>query len=94
MIRISEPPQRPEPSTSWHAGFLAMLPKIRRQASLAFCGLPKATREDLIDEVVVNALVRLFHSPLTRRSRDRTRRPGQLGVGLAALPVSGPRRPE
>ena len=57
MIRISEPPQRPEPSTAWHAGFLAMLPKIRQQASLAFRGLPEVTREDLIEEVVVNALV-------------------------------------
>ena len=57
MIRISEPPQRPEPSTAWHPGFLAMLPKIRQQASLAFRDLPKVTREDLIEEVVVNALV-------------------------------------
>jgi len=57
MIRISEPPQRPEPSTAWHDGFLAMLPEIRRRASLAFRNLPKVTREDLIEEVVVNALV-------------------------------------
>jgi len=57
MIRISKPAQRREASPSWHAGFLAMLPKIRRQASLAFRGLPEVTREDLIEEVVVNALV-------------------------------------
>ena len=54
MIRISKPAERPESSTAWHAGFLAMLPRIRRQASLAFRDLPKATREDLIEEVVVS----------------------------------------
>ena len=57
MIAPSKPVERPQADTAWHAGFLAMLPKIRRQASLTFRGLPEVTREDLIEEVVVNALV-------------------------------------
>jgi len=44
----------PEP---WHAKLLEMLPAIRRRASLAFWGFPRQTREDLIEEVVANAVV-------------------------------------
>ena len=57
MIAPSKPAECAQADTAWHAGFLAMLPKIRQQASLAFRGLPEVTREDLIEEVVVNALV-------------------------------------
>jgi hypothetical protein len=35
--------------------FLAMLPQIRRQASLAFRGLRAELREELIQEVIANA---------------------------------------
>jgi len=41
----------------WHADFLGMLPAVRRQASMAFRGLPAETREDLIAEVVAQVLV-------------------------------------
>ena len=35
--------------------FLTMLPQIRRQASIAFCGLGAETREELLQEVIANA---------------------------------------
>ena len=40
---------------STHDQFLAMLPQIRRQASLAFRGLGPELREERIQEMVANA---------------------------------------
>ena len=56
--------RRPEKSTAaWHAGFLSMLPVIRDYARGAFGHLKAELRQDLIQEVIANAMVayvRLF----------------------------------
>lgn len=49
--------------------FLEMLPLIQRQASLAFRGLRKVEREDLIAEVVANAYA-AFHRLIERGRVD------------------------
>ncbi len=54
--RVSNPP-------AWHAGFLAMLPTIHSYARGAFGHLNPEARQDMIQEVIANALVayvRLF----------------------------------
>jgi ADP-ribosylglycohydrolase len=40
---------------AWHAGFLAILPRIRRTARIAFCHLRSEAREDAVQEAVANA---------------------------------------
>lgn len=42
---------------TWHAAFLAMLPAIRTHARVAFRDYDRQRREELIEEVVANALV-------------------------------------
>ena len=52
-----------KPAAAWHAGFLAMLPVIRGYARGAFGHLKADLRQDLIQEVIANAMVayvRLF----------------------------------
>ena len=48
--RVSNPP-------AWHAGFLAMLPVIYSYARGAFAHLNPEARQDMIAEVIANALV-------------------------------------
>ena len=50
--RVSKNPNKPE----WHQDFLAMLPKIRQHASLAFRHLRPEAREEAVQEVICNAL--------------------------------------
>lgn len=48
---------------AWHAGFLAMLPAIRRSLRAAFRGLDPEAREEAVQEGICNALaayVRLY----------------------------------
>ena len=73
MIRIASPPPSTNNTEPWHAGFLEMLPKIQRRASLAFRGLPAETREDLIEEVVAHAVVAF--KALYTRARSTLRIP-------------------
>jgi hypothetical protein len=54
MIAIQKATQRPTQSAV-HAKFLDMLPRIRRQASVAFRNALPEAREELIAEVVANA---------------------------------------
>jgi hypothetical protein len=54
MIAIQKTNQRQEQSAT-HAKFLEMLPRIRRQASVAFRGKSSEAREELIAEVVAKA---------------------------------------
>ena len=42
---------------AWHAGFLAMLPAIRRQLKVAFRGLDPEARAEAIQEGVCNAML-------------------------------------
>ena len=57
MIRVASKPSSNCQAEPWHAKFLEMMPAIQRQASIAFRGLPEETREDLIEDVIVDALV-------------------------------------
>ena len=57
MIKLATQPSARRTASGWHAGFLAMLPAIRRNAQIAFRGLSGEAREDAIQEVVANALV-------------------------------------
>ena len=41
--------------SSWHAGFLAMMPAIRRQARVAFRDLDPEAREEAVHHVLCNA---------------------------------------
>jgi hypothetical protein len=41
-------------TSAWHAGFLAMVPRIRRQAWISFRNARPELREELIHEVVTN----------------------------------------
>ncbi|HUE17608.1 MAG TPA: hypothetical protein VMR25_25870 [Planctomycetaceae bacterium] len=42
---------------AWHAGFLKLLPAIRRHACVCFRHLPAAAREDAIAEVLADAVL-------------------------------------
>jgi hypothetical protein len=55
MIRIVSQPHDSAPV--WHAGFLAMLPAIERQARIAFKRLKPEARQDAVVEVAANAFV-------------------------------------
>jgi hypothetical protein len=50
-------PLRTQPMRAWHAGFLAMLPAIRRHLMVAFRGLDLEARDEAVQEGVCNALV-------------------------------------
>ena len=56
IASIKRPKSNTEPP-AWHNAFLAMLPAIRRQASIAFRALPPEPREELIAAVVANCLI-------------------------------------
>jgi hypothetical protein len=47
----------PVPQTDPRDKFLQLLPKIRARVEFALRGLPRQTREDLIDEAVIDAFV-------------------------------------
>ena len=50
--------QRSESGTAaWQAAFEALLPRIRRQAGIAFRTEPQEAREELIEETVANCLI-------------------------------------
>ncbi len=42
---------------AWHAGFLAMLPAIRRHLRLAFRGLDPEARAEAVQEGICNAMI-------------------------------------
>ena len=55
MIRIAAQPTSTVPV--WHAGFMAILPTIHSYARGAFAHLNPEARQDMIAEVIANALV-------------------------------------
>ncbi len=57
MIAPIKRSNRIESAPTWHAGFIAMLPRIKEHAEVAFRGLPAEAREDAIHETVANAMV-------------------------------------
>lgn len=48
-------PTQPASAPAWHAGFLAFLPAVVRQASRAFRHLKPEARHDAVEEVVAYA---------------------------------------
>ena len=49
--------RRPPFAAAWHAGFLAMVPIIRNYARGAFSRLNPEARQDMVQEVIANAMV-------------------------------------
>jgi hypothetical protein len=47
-------PKSDDVTPAWHAGFLAMLPAVRRQAQITFRKIRPELRNELIQEVIVN----------------------------------------
>jgi hypothetical protein len=63
MIARLNPPRSTKSCPDWHAGFLQMMPAIRRYACIAFRHLDDEAKEDAVTETIANAMVayvRLF----------------------------------
>jgi hypothetical protein len=61
MIAIAKP--QPKQRSGWQQGFLAMMPRIVRSAQIAFRYLDSDAREEVVQEVLVSAMlayIRLF----------------------------------
>ena len=61
---------------AWHAGFLAILPSIRRKARIAFHHLKPEAREDAVQEAVANAC--LAYARLAERGKLDAAHPAVL----------------
>ena len=61
---------------AWHAGFMAILPSIRRKARIAFRHLKPEAREDAVQETVANAC--LAYARLAERGRLDAAHPAVL----------------
>jgi hypothetical protein len=61
---------------AWHAGFLAILPSIRRNARIAFRHLRPEAREDAVQETVANAC--LAYARLAERGKLDAAHPAVL----------------
>ena len=97
MIRFATPP---DSTPAWHAGFLALLPAIVRQASRAFRHLRPEARQDAIEEVIANSMVayaRLvemgkadiaYPSPLARYGIRQTKDGRKVGMRLNVRDLS------
>jgi hypothetical protein len=57
MIAFAKRAERSQDAGDVHAGFLAILPRIRRHAWIAFRGFPPEARQELVEEVLANAFV-------------------------------------
>ena len=57
MIASQKRQKSKSETPAWHATFLAMLPAIRRSAWISFRSIPQEAREEMIQEVVANAMV-------------------------------------
>ncbi len=68
MVAPTKRRSRRKRPPSWHRPFLAMLPKIRRQARVAFWHLNPEAREEAVDGVICNAC-----SAMARLDRRGTR---------------------
>jgi len=74
---------------AWHAGFLAILPGIRRNARIAFRHLRPEAREDAIQETVANAC--LAYARLAERNKLDAAHPAVL-ARYAVAQVNAGRR--
>lgn len=63
MIARAKCSDAAQQESTWHAGFLKMLPRIEKYARIAFRSVPSSQREELVQEAICNTLVaykRLF----------------------------------
>ena len=91
-LQVVKPVAKANGCPAWHARFLSLLPSISRHARIQVRGLPKAYREDALDEVLAHALVayaRLvelgkeglaYATPLARYSVAQYRAGRRVGV--------------
>jgi hypothetical protein len=94
--------KEPRSKPAWHAAFLAMLPAIRTHARIAFRDHAPEAREELVQEVVCNALqayVRLvelgkadlaYASPLAKYAVAQVRDHRRVGAHLNVRDVMHP----
>ena len=87
---------------AWHAGFLAMLPAIRRQLKVAFRGLDPEARDEAVQEGTCNAMlayVRLheqgkveqaYPTPLAMYAARQIRDGRKVGGKLNSKDISSP----
>lgn len=57
MIALTKTTSKPTVGSDWHAGFIAMVPAIKKSARSAFYHLDAEARAEAIQEVVVNAML-------------------------------------
>ena len=57
MIRVASDHSLNGKAEPWHERFLQMMPRIKRQASIAFRRLPPESRDDLVEEVIAHAVI-------------------------------------
>ncbi len=72
-----------------HATFLKMLPKIQRQARIAFRCMPAEARQEMVEEAVANAFVAYVR--LVERGKEHLARPSPLARYAVAQVRSGRR---
>ena len=87
---------------AWHAGFLAMLPAIRRQLRVAFRGLDPEDRAEAVQEGICNAMIayvrlcergkldQAYPTPLARYAARQIRDGRKVGGKLNVKDVSSP----
>ena len=102
MIAIKEKSAESDRSSDMHARFIEMLPQIRRQARVAFRGLPSEQRDDLIAETLANAFcafVRLvergreslaYPTPLARYAVQQVRSGRRVGSKMNVKDITSP----
>jgi hypothetical protein len=87
-------------TAAWHAGFLAMLPAIRRQLKIAFRNLDPEARAEAVQEGVCNAMLaylrlhergeveKAYPTPLARYAAHQIRNGRKVGGKLNIKDVS------
>ncbi len=73
---------------SWHAGFLALLPAVKKQAAISFRHLRPDAKEEAISEAVVvapDAQVRMDEACLRGDAIDETARVHEIRINAAAM---------
>jgi hypothetical protein len=89
MIAINKRSRTHDRAPSWQAGFLALLPAIRKTAAISFRKLNPELRDELVQEVIANCAA--AYARLAARGREDLARPSPL-VRFALAQVRGGRK--
>ena len=89
MIAPVKKASESKPTPSWHAGFLAMYPRIKAYAEFAFRHWSAEAREDAVQETLANAMVAYVR--LAKRGKLDMAHPTVL-AGYAAAQIRDGRR--